>query len=581
MSGALVTTITPLLAVTSESAEQLSFWSYLLDVLVLLAAATCIGVLFERLRQSAIVGFLLAGTLLGPHALNLVNHEQGVQTIAELGVALLLFSIGLEFSVGRLRELGARALLGGTLQVTVTMAVAACIGWAAGLTPGAATAVGAMLAMSSTAVVLRTLADRGEVDSVQGRASLGVLLLQDVAVIPLVLLLDALGGEGTAGQVALGAARQFALAAAMVAAFWVLFRFGMPLLVQSQVLSRNREFPILLAIITAIGSAWTAYALGLSPALGAFVAGVLLGESPVATQVRADVGPLRTLFVTLFFGAIGMLADVGWMVDHWALVLGVFVMSLVGKAAIIWLIMHTLGLSHRASIATGLCLAQIGEFSFVLAGIASASELIDADTFALVVSVTLPTLLVTPYLVAYSPDIGAGVERVLRRIGLAATPREEARLEEHEPLRGHVVIVGYGPAGRAVADAVRSVHTDDDGADVDDGRHRAVIIDLNPQSVLDARAHGIEAYVGDATMPEILEHTHANRARAVVVTLPDHRTTADVIRQVRAVCPNIPIIARSRYHYYVDELRRAGSHVVIDEEESVGERLGAAVQETL
>ncbi|MFH1417633.1 MAG: cation:proton antiporter, partial [Planctomycetota bacterium] len=275
----------------------MDIWTALLDVLILLFAALALGALCERLGQSAILGYLLAGTLLGPNALDAMPNHRAVSAIAELGVALLLFTIGLEFSWRRLRNLGPIALAGGTLQVVLTGAVAAGICSVLGLGGPASVAVGAMIALSSTACVLRVLAGRAEIDSVHGRNALGILLLQDISLIPLVLIITALGGEGSMAQMGWEMGRAIGGAAVLIAVFYVLFNYFVPLVLSTEATARSRELTILLAIVTVVGAAWAAHRVGLSPALGAFVAGMLLAGSPFAIQIRADVASLRTLFV--------------------------------------------------------------------------------------------------------------------------------------------------------------------------------------------------------------------------------------------------------------------------------------------
>ncbi|MBI3092451.1 MAG: cation:proton antiporter [Candidatus Tectomicrobia bacterium] len=365
----------------------MSIWTYLTDYLVVLAAALLLGVVFERLRQNAILGYLLAGMLLGPRALNLVHGEEVVRGLAELGVALLLFAIGLEFSLRRLLRLGRIGLGGGTLQLLLTGGAAAAVGWAVGMAPTPTIAVAAMVSLSSTACVLRVLLDRAEIDSVHGRGALGILLLQDVAVVPLVLLISILGGATSAAGVPAVVGRALLLIVGLAGAFYLTSTYLLPRLFGTTVLSRNRELLILLAAILALGSAWAAHRLGLSPAVGAFFAGVLLAESPFALQIRADVGALRTLFATLFFASLGMVAHPGWLLEHWRLVAGLAGAIVVGKALLAAGVAVLLRYPLRHAMAMGLCLAQVGEFSFVMAEEAVERGVIADDTFLLFVSV--------------------------------------------------------------------------------------------------------------------------------------------------------------------------------------------------
>lgn len=549
-------------------------WSILLSILVLLGAALAMGVVFERLRQSAIVGYLIAGTLLGPNAFNVVFHSDVVDVIAELGVALLLFSIGLEFSWRRLRRMGAVAAVGGTLQIVLTLLAGVGVALAFGVNGPAATAFGAVAALSSTACVLRVLADRAQVDSVHGRLAVAILIMQDIAVIPLVLIVSALGvgsdGEQPmdVGHILLHLGEELLVAAGMVVALILLINVLLPRLMSLRVMSRNRELPILLAVVVAVGSAFLAQYWGISPALGAFIAGVLLGESPFAMQVRADVGPLRTLFVTLFFSSIGMLGDPAWVVEHvWQVALLVS-LAVVIKPVIVWIAARVARQPTRQAIAGGVCLGQLGEFSFVIASVALAAQVFSKDQFMLVISATIVTLLLTPYLVAAAPSVGRFIEGRLARMGLVretAGEPDELAVERAD----HVIVIGYGPAGRRVAEAAQRA------------KGGVTIVDLNPQSVRLARAAGHDAQVGDATRDELLHHLSLSRARAVVVTLPDHRAAIQVIQHIHSFAPTVPIVARARYSAFAADLKSAGATAVVDEEDRVGRRLGVQLRRAM
>ncbi len=550
----------------------MDFWTALLDILILLLAAMLLGALCERLKQSPILGYLLAGTLLGPNALDLMPSHKSVAAIAELGVALLLFTIGLEFSWRRLRTIGPIALGGGTVQVLLTGTLSAGVCLAVGFEGRTAVAIGAMVALSSTACVIRLLVSRAAMDSVYGRNALGILLLQDIAVVPLVLIVTALGGEdpASAAEVGWGLGRAAGVAALLVVALFVLLNYVVPLVMRTKEAAQNRDLPILLAMVTAVGAAWVSHKLGLSPVLGAFVAGLLLAESPFATQIRADVGPLRTLFVTLFFTSIGMLSNPAWVLDHWALVAAVVVAIVLGKAVVISGVARLFRSSPGHAVATGLCLAQVGEFSFVLAEVARHGNLIDGGLFELIIAATVGTLFLTPYLVALAPHLALAVGRLSTNGPRALQGAEDASHPSDAKLSGHIIVVGFGPAGQRVAEALMRRRTS-----------RLVVIELNTKSADIARTHGLQTYVGDATRAEVLEHVQVAAAAAVVVTVPDRGAARHVIEQVRSLSPHTPVIARARYHVYRGELILAGAQVVVDEEEEVGLRIASAVRKML
>ncbi len=545
----------------------MDLWTVLLDVLILLLTAIVLGSLFERLKQSAILGYLIAGTLLGPNALNLMENHLEVATIAELGVALLLFTIGLEFSWSRLRSIGWMALGGGTLQVIATGALSiwVCTFFELGWRP--ALAVGAMIALSSTACVLRLLVNRTELDSVYGRNTLGILLLQDVAVVPLVIVVTVLGGEGSSAQIGWEIGRAVGMAVLLVGSLYLLLNYLVPRLLRAKEAARNRELPVLLAMVTAVGAAWVSHKLGLSPVLGAFVAGILLAESPYATQIRADVAPLRTLFVTLFFSSIGMFSNPAWAVEHWPTVAAVVAAIVLGKTLMTSVVACLFRSSLGHAVATGICLAQVGEFSFVLAGIAQQGKLIDSHLFELIITATIVTLFLTPYLVSLAPRLSRAVGRLRGRGPRELQPSNGASHDRGAELNDHIVIVGFGPAGQGAANEL-----------IREQEAPVVVVELSSRSAAKAQATGFRTYIGDATRSEILEKLNLEAARIVVVTTPDPTTVRQIIEQAHSFSPETPIIARARYNIYRSSLTLAGAHTVVDEEEEVGLRIASEVR---
>jgi monovalent cation:H+ antiporter-2, CPA2 family len=588
-------------------------WSALWDILILLTAALLLGTLAEELRQNAILGYLLAGTLVGPNVLSLVRSDQNVEVIAQLGVALLMFTIGLDFSLSRLRKIGRVAIVGGTLQVVITLAAAGIVTLLFGFGTRAAIAVGAMVAMTSTSSVLRVLVDRAEIDSLYGRNALGISLLQDVSLIPLMLLVAWLSaGEDAQPIAGLTFLRNALLALGVIAVIIGVMNVIVPRMLNIRRWTRNRELPILLAIVLAIGSAAAAQQVKLSPSMGAFIAGALLGGSPFAAQIRADIGSLRTLLITLFFASIGMIGEPQWVMANWITVAWVVVAVVVGKAVIVWGILWRMRWPHGLAVATGLCVAPLGEFTFVLADVAR-GRIIDEDIFRLFISTTIITLFLTPYLVAAAPRLGVWIES--KRVGISRrrmlaewdkqvdfaqtgvgaqgtggdVPSEAGAAADAAPANWpgdgeaaqadivvspvatqDIVVVGYGPAGHSVVDSLLPKY-----------RESILVIDLNPRNAAAAKQNGVAAQIGDAAQREVLEHAGVKRARVVVVTLPDPGTTRDVIHHCKYLAPDAAVIVRARYHIHRWDLQYAGAHRVVDEEEEVGNRLADEVKKCL
>jgi CPA2 family monovalent cation:H+ antiporter-2 len=313
--------------------------------------------------------------------------------------------------------------------------------------------------------------------------------------------------------------------------------------------------------VTAIGAAWVSHWLGFSPVLGAFLAGILLGESRFATQIRADIVPLQTLFMTLFFSSIGMMSDEGWVAQNWLLLLLVVAAVVVGKTAVTAGAVYLLGSPLGQALATGLVLAQLGEFSLVVAGVAIEAEVLAEAQFELIIATMMLTLFLTPYLAVIAPRLASFVGGRVATGGVG----EGERPTEAE--RGHLVIVGFGPAGQRIAELLMG-----------DPELPILVVELNRSTAAHAEAYGLQVHLGDATQEEVLIHAHVRTARAVAVTLPDPRAARQVVEQVRSLAPDTVIVVRSRYHVHRWQLDVAGAHIVVDEEAEVGARIASEIR---
>jgi CPA2 family monovalent cation:H+ antiporter-2 len=535
-------------------------WSVIANITALLGVALGLGAIAQRLKQSALVGYLLAGLLLGPGGLGVIDDPGTISTFAELGVVLLIFSIGLELPATRIRALGATALLAGSLQIIVTVVVVAVGCGLAGMAWPTAWALGLVVAPSSTACVMRLLEQRTELDSMHGRSATGILLLQDAALVPLILGMSLLGGGGGADGAAAGGAAagatsggmmllgSFARMAGLMALLYLVIRYMLPFALDQTTVSRNRELPLLLAIVVVLGAAWSAHALGVSPVLGAFAAGILLAESPYALWIRADVGSFRTVFLTLFFASLAMMDDLSWVRTHFVRLLIAVPLVLGVKALVVVGVTRFSGLPLRAGMAAGLCLAQTGEFSFVLAQIGVAGGVIPSAWGRLIIGTTVVGLLVTPSLLVLAARVARIAETGGHRLG-----------DDGHDLHDHVVVIGTGPAGQAVYESLV-------------GRIPMALVDLSPRLAQFERNADVHLIRGDATQETVLSHAGVERARAIVVTLPDHTTALRVIELIAAIAPRAAVLTRARTHRYAP-LLHASSTEVIDEELEVGRAL--------
>lgn len=535
----------------------MDLWYFLFELSILLGGAFLLGALAQRFKQSPILGYLLAGTIVGP----LLFNADAVNQSAELGVALLLFSIGLEFSFLRIRQLGRLAIGGGSLQVVLSLGCVTLVllPW---LPIAQAVTIGAIVALSSTAVVMRMLVDRSEIDSVRGRSCLAFLLLQDMAIVPLVIMVTLLSPDTARLNIGWHILKIIASAGGLGVVLYVGLYKGVPLLLNRQGVFANRELTVLMAIAIGLGASWGAHALGISPALGAFLAGLLLGESPFATQIRADIGAVRTIMVTLFFASVGMLVKPMWFLLHLHWILLAALAIFIFKAVVVFLSGRLFGLNNRQAMATGISLAQVGEFSFVLATSAHKGGVLGAEAYDLIISVIIFLMFVAPYMVAQAFPL---TDRLLALfMGRPMTDILQRQSEKFEPSRA-VLIVGMGPAGQAMAQHLKA------------RQWVPLVIDTNPQSRIQARALGIDIHLGDATNQEVLLHAGLKDVCMAVVTVPDPHTTIEIVDHIHRLRPQLPIAARCRYHRHQPAVKKAGATIIVDEEILMGHELAHQV----
>jgi CPA2 family monovalent cation:H+ antiporter-2 len=537
-------------------------WDMLLHIILLLLGCLLAGGLMAWLKQSPLVGYLLAGMVLGgPGSLAVVKGEAHIESIAELGVALLLFSLGLEFSWKRVVGFGKTTLLAGAAQVVVTLLMGALICRMSGMATATSLAIGAMICLSSTAAVLRVLIDRGEMDSQAGRNSLAILLVQDMAVVPLAIFVPLLSEGGDPAAIAARVFGVLAAATLVIGSLCFLMNYVAVRALQSAAFGRNRELTVLLSVIVGLGATWAAHAANLSPALGAFVAGMFLGNSKFAVQIRADVASIRIVLLTLFFGAVGLIADPIWMFKNLPMVLSVAVMIMIGKAIILLIVLRLFGKSRGVSLSTGLCLCQVGEFAFVLGSEARTGKILSENQYSLLVSAAIVSLILTPWLISVAPRASAWLNR---RRGLSANV-DSHDAAEHPACE--YLIIGFGPAGRGAVQYL------------DDIRDRVLVLDLSPASIASAEGMGYRAELGDASSGEVLEHLHLEHLRLVVITLPSYSDALAVLNMIRAIAPQATKIVRSRNQIHISEFLNAGADIVVGDEEEVRKALASTVYE--
>jgi CPA2 family monovalent cation:H+ antiporter-2 len=521
------------------------------DLLILLLASVPIAFICHRLRLPVIVGFILTGVLIGPHGLKLIEDVHAVEILAEIGVVLLLFTIGLEFSLGRLMEMKRLVLWGGGLQVVLTALLATALFYSLGWTFNQAVMFGFLMALSSTAIVLKTYSDRLEVDTPHGRAGVGILIFQDLCIVPMMIMTPILSGRE--GASAVNIATKLGAAVAAVAVIIFAARRIVPFLLGHIVKLRSPEVFIIFVVLVSFGTAVLTARFGLSLALGSFIAGVVLSESEYSHQIVADIMPFRDVFNSLFFVSIGMLLSVGFFVANLPAVLAWFVALVTGKALVIVAAIMLLGYSLRVSAMAGVGLAQAGEFSFILAKAGTAEGLLSEVDYQRFLAPAILSMIATPFLIKAAPWIGYALQSVFTPKSSRGAGEGEEAEPEPDP-HCQVVIVGYGLNGRNLARVL-------DRAGIP---YHA--LEMNPQTVHEERARGVPIFYGDAVRREVLHHIGVPRAKIMVVAISDPLATRHITAIAREMNPKLHVIIRTRYMAELPELYKLGANQVIPEE---------------
>ena len=521
------------------------------SIVIVISLSVVVLFIFHRLRAPTIVGFLLTGILAGPQGLGLISASEQVSLLADIGVVLLLFTVGIEVSLRDIIQLKKYVLIGGSLQVALTTVAVFLVMISLDLPVGTAVLLGLLVSLSSTAIVLRIIQKREEFDSLHGRTTLGILIFQDMAVVPMMLLIPLLPGSTLAlGSSPLAVALKglFIVALIIISAKWLV-----PRVLYSIARTRDRELFLLSIVAICLAVAWITSLAGLSLGLGAFLAGLIISESPYSHQAFGNIVPLRDVFTSFFFISIGMLLDVGVLIANPAFIvlLALAVMAL--KAALAGFAISLMGLPFRIIILVSLALSQIGEFSFVLSKVGFESGLISREYYQIFLDVTVLTLAATSLIMAVSPKVAEGMLRLPLPSRLKARPYPSVS-KELEALEDHLIIIGYGVNGRNVARSAKRESIP------------YLIIDMDPEIVMREGKSGEPIYFGDAASEAVLNHVGICKAKAMVIAISDPSATRRITELARRLNSDIFIIARTRYVQEMKPLHDLGADEVIPEE---------------
>lgn len=534
---------------------------FFVQIVVVLVSSALIAYAAHRIGLVPIVGFLIAGIALGPHGFAVIRDPALVDAAAEIGVVLLLFTIGIEFSLEKLARIPRLIFVGGGLQVVLATAATAAVLAAFGVPWRAAVFTGILVALSSTAIVLKLLAGRGETTSRHGRVELAVLVFQDLAIVAIVLLIPALGGRGTSPlevAVALGKA------ALIVALVLVFARRLMPRLLEAVARTCSPEIFLITVVALCFGTAGLTSLAGVSLSLGAFLAGLLVSESRFSEYALGEILPLQVLFSAVFFVSVGMLLDLGFLVTHLPLVLAAVALVLVIKFVTTTASVVAVGEPLPVAAAAGLMLAQVGEFSFVLeregreAGLTAAG--LGASGSAAFIAATVVLMVLSPVLARAGAAAARGIESS-RRDGAgapgAAAGEPELVPAHVESLAGHVIVAGYGEAARRLTRALHRSHVP------------FLITTLSPGGAVEAEADGMPVLRGDATRSRTLQLAGIERARLLVIPDDDPVTAHRIARLARSLAPDVTILVQTRRLLDLEPLRADGVEVVAEELEGI------------
>ncbi|MHB2249010.1 cation:proton antiporter [Pseudomonas fitomaticsae] len=517
------------------------------NLLIILASSLVMIALFRRLRLPPVLGYLCVGLMVGPKAFDWINESEHLPDLAELGVVFLLFSLGLEFSLSKMIALRKVVFRLGSQQVLITTLLLGSVLMLLGMPATPALLLGAGLSLSSTAIVTKELGSLGEIFSSHGQNAVGVLLFQDVVAVLLLTLVPVFAGSS---DQAWYWALPLTLLKTVLLFFGLLLasRWLLPRLFQEVAASRSAELFVLLALVIVLLTAWLTHLLGLSPALGAFLAGMLLGESHYRHQIEADIRPFRDILLGLFFVSIGMLIDLQLFASHSLLIIGMTLGLLVIKGLVVALLVKWRGSDSETAWRSGLALAQGGEFCFALMAQMQQTRLLPAELGALLLAATFCSMLLTPLLLRAAPRIAAALHR---------KPNQEAQIEEISALNagfdGHVVICGYGRVGQSIGRFMRNAG------------QSYVALDNDPVRIQEAATAERDVHYGDSTRGDLLTAVGLLRARLLVIAVDQADVALRVLKEARRLNPTVPILVRTRDDSQSAELKAAGASEVVPE----------------
>jgi len=522
----------------------------LTDITIILGAAVLVIYLFQRLKLPTILGYLITGILVGPYVLGLIQVTHEVEVLAEIGIILLLFIIGMEFSLKSLAAIKNTVMIGGSVQVGLTILFTALVTYFSGFALEKAVFLGFLFSLSSTAIVLKMLQESNEINSPQGKTALAILIFQDIIVVPMMLLGPIMGGSS--GDVWSDLLSLVLKAGVVIVVLLYGARYLIPYLLHEVAKTRSRELFILSIVVICFAVAWATSSIGLSLALGAFLAGLIISESEYSHQATGLIIPFREIFTSFFFVSIGMLLDISFLFEHFFIILGLLLLVSIAKLLIAGVAALALKFPLRVSLLTGLSLFQVGEFAFILSKVGIENNLLTDDIYQYFLAVSILSMALTPFVIQNSHRI-TGIF-VKRSSNEKVNKTQEADKDFTEDLKDHTIVIGYGVNGKNVAQAAKFANIP------------YVIIEMNPSTVQQEKAKGEPILYGDASNPFIIDHVKVFKARVAIIAISDPTATKAIVTSIRSICPTVHVIVRTRYMSEMTQHLELGASEVIPEE---------------
>ena len=525
------------------------------DIVLIFGLATLVIFLFMRLKIPTIIGFLFTGAIAGPYGLSLVQASTTVEVLSEIGVILLLFVIGMEFSLKSLLSIKKAVFIGGSLQVSLTIIVSTLVSYFLGFDWNVAVFIGFLFSLSSTAIVLKLLQEGGQVNTIPGRTTLAILIFQDVIIVPLMLFTPMLAGESD--NIALSLFLMAVKGAVVIFITILSAKYLVPNLLFRIAKSRNEELFLLSIIVICFAVAYLTSLLGLSLGLGAFLAGLIISESDYSHHATGKILPFREVFLSFFFVSVGMLFDITFLFSHILVITGLTALTFAIKFIIVTVSVRAIGQGFKEAFMVGFSIFQVGEFSLLLAKEGVTYQLLDAETYQYFLAISIITMAVTPFILKKREELACGVlnlplpSRLNKRFGNENIP--ETTLED-DGLKDHLVIIGFGLNGRNLSKAAKSANIP------------YAIIEMNPETVRTEALNGEPIIYGDAANESVLEHIQIHKARVAVIAISNADATKRIIATIRHITQNPYVIVRTRYVNEMAENRKLGADEVIPEE---------------